>query len=242
MDVKQRVQIRLKPKVKQFGFTKKVFRSVAAQIADKLDLEDDASDEDIDAKIDEIISVALPYISLIQPQANAQLDEWKKSLEKDDDDEDGDDDDDDESAKNGKKSQSNAKHRSAKSTKTADGDSAQSEAMERILDVVNRLAEDVKGLKGEKLTDSRRAKLETLLKDAGTFGKRTLKSFSKMKFEDDDEFDEFYSEVEEDLKALNQERADAGLSAMGVPPGGKGDKRDKKEEVFSDEEIDAMAD
>lgn len=38
-----------------------------------------------------------------------------------------------------------------------------------------------------------------------------------MNFENDEEFEQFLSEVEEDLKAYNQERADAGLSTLGTP-------------------------
>ena len=95
-------------------------------------------------------------------------------------------------------------------------------------------------LEGEKTTSGRKAKLEALLKDAGTFGTRTLKSFAKMSFESDDDFDEFYSEVEEDLKALNQERANAGLAALGNPPATDGNKP-KEDEVISDAEIEALA-
>ena len=47
MDRKQQVLLKLKPKVKAFGFNKKELMSVAAKIADNLTSEDDASDEDI---------------------------------------------------------------------------------------------------------------------------------------------------------------------------------------------------
>ena len=58
----------------------------------------------------------------------------------------------------------------------------------------------------------------------------------------DEEFEDFYSEVEEDLKAYNQERADAGLATLGNPPaagGGKG--TGKEDEPFSDKDIEDMA-
>ena len=61
-----------------------------------------------------------------------------------------------------------------------------------------------------------------------------------MKFENDEEFEEFYSEVEEDLKSYNQERADAGLSSLGNPPGA-GSKKQEEHEVLTDEEVIAMA-
>ena len=97
-------------------------------------------------------------------------------------------------------------------------------------------------LEGEKVSNLRKAKLETLLKDTGTFGSRTLKSFSKMSFESDDDFEEFYSDVEEDLKNYNQERADAGLATLATPPAAGSKVSGKKDEPFSDEEIDALAD
>ena len=106
-----------------------------------------------------------------------------------------------------------------------------------MMQTIETLTGKISALEGDKITTSRKAKLEALLKDAGTFGSRTLKSFSKMSFESDEEFEEFYSEVEEDLKAYNQERADAGLSPMGAASGGK----PKEEEPFNDNEIDEMA-
>lgn len=236
MNIKYRVLTKLKPKVKRFGFTKKVLKSVAAEIADKLDLTDDASEEDADAEIDKAIDVALPYIAMIQSQANSQLDEWKKAIDKDDD-----DDDDDEADETPASSNAVQQRRSTKLTKTAEKTDSQSKEFKALMDAVTALTKEVSTLKEGKTADARRSRLESLLKDAGTFGKRTLKSFAKMSFKDDDEFDEFISEVEDDLKALSQERADAGLSSMGNPPGGKGDKQEKKEEVFSDAEIDALA-
>lgn len=100
---------------------------------------------------------------------------------------------------------------------------------------------EIATLKGDKVTTSRKSKLAELLKDSGSFGNRILKSFDRMKFETDEEFDDFYSEVEEDLNAYNQERADAGLANLSNPPavGGKGGKKD--DEVISDAEVDAIA-
>jgi len=242
MTIKERVQTRLKPKVRQFGFTKKVFKSVAAQIADKLeDIDENASEDDINAKIDEAILASLPYLALIQSQANEQLAEWKKGLQKNDDD-DNDDDDDSDDDDDDSKSSRNRQNRSTKSAKTKDKDeTGQSKVMKELLDAVSALTNEMKTLKGEKVADTRRAKLEGLLKDTGTFGKSKLRDFSRATFKDDDDFDDYYSSVEEDLKAYNQERADAGLSTMGTPPGGKGGKQEKTIEVLSEDEIKAIA-
>lgn len=86
-----------------------------------------------------------------------------------------------------------------------------------MLKTVETLTNEITTLKGEKVASTRKAKLEALLKDAGSYGKRTLKNFDRMTFETDDDFDEFYSDVEEDLKAFNQELADKGLENLNNP-------------------------
>lgn len=231
MDKKQLVFSKLKPKAKAYGFNVKELKGIAAKIADNLTSEDDASEEDVNAEIDTQIDAVLPYLSFAQSQANRLLDEWKKKNPVADIDDD-DDDDDDEPSK-GKLSK-NVTTKSKK-TKTEDEEPAWFKAYREMVD--ERFAK----MDGEKTSNSRKAKLEALLKDTGTFGTRTLKSFTKMSFNDDDEFDEFYAEVEADLKAFNQERADAGLSAMGNPPGAvKGGKKEEIE-VLTDDEVKALA-
>lgn len=230
MDRKQQVLVRLKLKAKALGFNVKELKGIAAKIADNLEIQEEASDEDVNVEIDKQIDAVLPYLSFGQSQANRLLDEWKKNHPETDDD---DDDDDDTSNKNNRQAGSKNTNPQNKGNKDDDEPSwfkAYREQQEA------RFA----ALEGEKTTSNRKAKLEALLKDAGTFGTRTLKSFAKMKFENDDEFDEFYSEVEEDLKNYNQERADAGLSTLGVPPAAGGGKQ-KEDEVLTDDEIKALA-
>jgi len=230
MDRKQQVLLRLKPKVKAFGFNKKELMSVAAKIADNLTSTYDASDEDVNAEIDTAIDAVLPYLQVSQSFANRVIEENRK---KNDDDDETDNDDDDESS-NTTNRQSGSNKKNPKNKGKNDEEPAWFKAYREQLDA--RFA----AIEGERTTTTRKAKLEALLKDAGTFGTRTLKSFSKMKFENDEEFEEFYSEVEEDLKAYNQERADAGLSSLGNPPGA-GSKSQEKNEVLTDDEIRALA-
>lgn len=233
MDRKQQVLLKLKPKVKAFGFNKKELMCVAAKIADKLTSTDDASDEDVNAEIDTQIDAVLPYLQVSQSFANRVIEESRK---KNDDDETDDDDDDESSNTTNRQSGSNKKN-----PKNNGKNDDAPEWAKGLLQTVETLNGEIAALKGEKIATSRRAKLETALKDAGTFGTRTLKSFSKMNFDNDDEFEEFLSEVEEDLKTYNQERADAGLSTMGAPPAAGGGKP-KEDEPFSDKEIDAIGD
>ena len=228
MDRKQQVLLRLKPKVKAFGFNSRELKGIAAKIADNLTSADDASDEDVNAEIDKEIDSALRYLPFGQSQANRLLDEWKKNHPETDDD-DNDDDDDDDGASDNQRRQAGS---NTKNPKNKGKNDDAPEWAKGLVQTVQTLNDEIAALKGEKL--------ETLLKDAGTFGTRTLKSFNKMKFENDEEFEEFYSEVEEDLKSYNQERADAGLSSLGNPPGA-GSKKQEKNEVLTDEEVIAIA-
>lgn len=233
MDRKQKVLLMLKPKVKAFGFNKKELQGIAAKIADNLTSEDDASDEDVNAEIEEKIDAVLPYLQVSQSYANRLVEDARKKTSDDE----PDDDDDDESSQKGRKRQPGSK-----SNKTNKEEKEDAPAWAKgLVETVETLRGEIATLKGDKVTTSRKSKLAELLKDSGSFGNRILKSFDRMKFETDEEFDDFYSEVEEDLNAYNQERADAGLANLSNPPavGGKGGKKD--DEVISDAEVDAIA-
>lgn len=236
MDRKQKVLLMLKPKVKAFGFNKKELQGIAAKIADNLTSTDDASDEDVNAEIEEKIDAVLPYLQVSQSYANRLVEDARK---KNDDDEPDDDDDDDEPIQKGKRQPGSKSNKTNKDEK--DDAPAWAKGLADIAEAVKALSGEIATLKGEKVTTTRKTKLTELLKDSGSYGNRILKSFDRMKFETDEEFDDFYSEVEEDLKAYNQERADAGLATLGNPPaaGGKGGK--KEDEVISDAEVDAIA-
>lgn len=229
MNKKQLVLSRMKskPGVKSLGFDKKELMGVAATIADNLTSDDEASEDEVNAEIDKAIDAVLPYLQLAQSQANRAIEAFKKKHETDDDDIEEGEEDDPKPLKSQKKTTQPKKNDADEDFKT------------KVLGMLNKMQEEITSFKGEKVADMRKQKLEALLKDAGAFGSRTLKSFAKMSFENDDEFEEFYSDVEKDLKEFNQERADAGLSSLGSFPGVTSKK--VKEEPFSDEEIAALA-
>ena len=222
MDVKQQVFLKLKPKANAYGFNKKELMGVAATIANNLSLNDDAEDDEIETLIDEQIEKTLPFLKLAQAQASRVIEASRKAQPDEED-------DDDNSAQ-----KAPAPQKSPKKETTDDAEPAWFKAYREMQDA--RFAK----LECEKIETSRKQKLESLLKDTGMFGTRTLKSFSKMKFENDDEFDEFYSEVEEDLKSFNQERANAGLEKLGNFPS-FGKEVPKKDEPYSNDEIDRLA-
>ena len=224
MNREQLVLLALKPKVKALGFNQKELKGIAAIIAGNIKLDEEASEEEVSAEIESQIEASLPFLQLGQSQANRVIDAWKKSNSTETDDDDNDE----------------GQAGSSKSAKNKNGNDATPEWAKSMLDTVKALTDEVTALKAEKSTSSRRARLETLLKDTGAFGERTIKSFARMKFDSEDEFDEFYSEVEADLKKLNQERADVGLSSLGSIPGVQ-KKSAPKEEVLTDDEIKALA-
>lgn len=228
MTREQQVLLMLKPKVKAFGFNQKELKGIAAKIANNLTSAEDASEEDVNAEIESQIEAAIPFLQFAQSQASRTIEEWRKKHEVKDEE---DDEDDDEPLPSPK---------AKASKKNPQPKNEENEQMKQLMDMVAKLTGEISSLKQEKTTDNRKTRLEKLLKDTGTFGTRTLKSFSKMSFESDEEFEEFFAEVEEDLKAYNQERADNGLAHLGTPPAGGG-KQKEKEEPFSDEQIAEMA-
>ena len=126
-----------------------------------------------------------------------------------------------------------------KASKKSKPKSEENEQLKQLLDAVTALTGEVANLKKEKTTTSRKARLEELLKDTGTFGSRTLKSFSKMNFESDEDFEEFFEEIQGDLETYNQERANDGLGRLGKPSEAGG--KPKESEVLTDDEIKALA-
>lgn len=213
----------LKPKSKALGFNKDELESVAADIADNLELDDDASDEDINAKATEAVDAAIPSLKLAQKVANRIVQSSKKKDPKKDDDK---------------------PEPVEPPTPKKDDNQEDVPAWAQDLIAQNKaLQTEILGMKTERETDGRRTKLKALLKDTGTFGKSILKQFDKMKFENEPDFEEFYDGVVEDLGTLNQERANEGLAKLGATAtGGSKKKEDDKPETLSEKQIDELAD
>lgn len=211
----------LKPKVKALGFNEKELKGVAAKIADNLTLEEDASEEDINAAIDEAIDAVIPYLEVGRSYANRVINDSKKNGEEEN--EDGDGGEDPSSSEQAQKPKQ--KHAKPKEDEEPKWFKIYRETMEKKFAAIE----------GARTAETRKGKLEKLLKDSGTFGKQIIKGFSKMKFDTDEEFDEYLSEVEEDLKSYNQELADKGLG--GTPPGAGNGGKGGSEPELTDAEI-----
>ena len=129
MDRKEKVLLMLKPKVKAFGFNKKELMGIAAKIADNLTSADDASDEDVNAEIEERIDVVLPFLQVSQSYANRLAEDARRK--KVDDDEPNDNDDPSNTSSNKRQPGSDKNNTSNKRTMTLQ--SGQRDCLERLM-------------------------------------------------------------------------------------------------------------
>lgn len=231
----------LKPKVKALGFNKDELESVAADIADNLGLEEEASDEDVNAKAEEATDAAIPYLKLAQKASNRVIQSYKDEQQKLN--EEKPEKPEGENKKPIEEKKDNPpvdKKPQETEVKTPEWVQELKQMHKEAQDEVKALKAEVLGLKAERETDARRTKLKGLLKDTGTFGKAILKSFDKMKFENDAEFTEYYDGVVENINAINQERANEGLKKLGAPEVPKKEEP-KKPEILSEQQIEELA-
>ena len=214
----------LKPKCKALGFNLEELEGIAADIADNLELDEEASEEEINEKISSEVEAVIPYLKIAQKASNRVIQNSKNNKNQESDDND-----------------TNAGQDGVNQEKEEEKVPVWAQA---IITQQKAIQTELTGLKSERETDGRRSKLKALLKDTGTFGKSTLKNFDKIKFENEADFEEFYDGVVEDLATLNQERANAGLAKLGATAATSGNKKEKegdKPEVISEKEIEELA-
>lgn len=234
MNRKQLILKQLKTKAKAFGFTKKELESVAESISDNLEVEEDASDEDVNAAIEKAVDAVLPFLKVSQSAANRAIQNYKDAHPvEDDDDDDESGEEDDESKKTAEGSKKSKKKGNKVQTTTEDDAPAWAK----------KLLERIDKIEGESTAEKRLTQLEQLVKDTGTFGERTIKSFKRMSFKSDEDFEEFLDDVKSDLDALNQERANDGLSKLGSVPNAGSKKDEHKDEVqpMTEDELKELA-
>lgn len=225
--------------IKALGFSRKELKGVAANVANKLQLKDDATDEEVSEGISDAIDDVLPLLQLTQSAADRQVSEYKNAHPAPDDDDDPDDDPDDDDdparrspSRKGKKGKKDSD----------DDDSATLNAIKELTKAVATLQGDVTALKSGNTTNSRTAKVRELLKDTGKFGERRLKSFSHMKFENEEEFEDYLDELKEDIEEENKERLEKGLEKLGRIPAPDTKPQPKEEDkLMSDDEVKRLA-
>ena len=237
--------LKTRKEIKALGFSRKELMGIAAKVADKLDLKDDATEEEVTEAIDDAIDSIVPFLEISQTVADRRLQSYKDAHPADGDDDDDDDLDDEPEGEKGRKSPSTKGKKGKKAEENDDSDIASqiAKALAPLTETMQGLNKQIAELKEGKVADSRKSRLEELVKDTGKFGERTLKAFARMSFKTDEDFEDFLDEVEADLEAENKERSDKGLETLGKPvgavPGKTGHKDD--DELMSDEEVIALA-
>ncbi len=241
--------LKTRKEIKALGLSRKELKGIAAKVADKLELKDDATDEEVTEAIDDAVDTIVPYLEVVQTVADRRLQAYKDSLNNDDEDDDDDDDQDDEPVTpKGRKSPSSKKGKKGNKANDDEEDSDLAKALAKALapfgESLNALKGQMEELQKGKTADSRKARLEALVKDTGKFGERAIKAFNRMSFKTEEEFEDYLDEVEEDLESENQDRLNKGLELLGKPvaakPGRTG-KKDDEEEVMSDDEVKELA-
>lgn len=203
MEIRDRVLESLKSKASGLGFSAKEIESAAEAIVGNLKLGGDMGDEERAAAADAATEAILPFLRLSQAAATriVAAQRAKRAAEED----------------GGGDGKPKAAGDGGRAEKPKADDEMPPWAV-KLIGSVAKMGSDLEGMKRSKAADARRGRLEALLKDAGAFGRRTLRSLDRMTFDDDEDFEAFSREVEEDLKAYNRERADAGLGGLGSPP------------------------
>ena len=221
----------LKPKVKALGFKKDTLEGIAADIADNLEeVADDASDEDINAKIRPAVDAVIPSLKLAQRLTNQGIEEFrKKQQEKANEQKPADKKPEEKPEEKKPEVKPEVKPEEKPSSSTSKEKETETPAWAKALiesqnlqmkqqqTLIEALQAEVKGIKTKDVASKRRAQLDELLKDTGRFGQRAIKDYERMTFSTDDEFETFVSDLKEDLAQLNQERANEGLAKFGAP-------------------------
>lgn len=214
--MEKKVLSMLKPKVSAFGFSKEEVKSIAAEIANNLNLEEDATDDDIDATITKSIDAVLPYLKLSQSQAQRIISDFKKKAEE------------------GKRADD--KKDNDEEREKADKSNTDNSVLKELSESVKFLQQQLQRYESEKQQSIRKSKIEKLLKDTGTYGRAAIRNFERMKFDKEDDFENFLAEIEDDLKSIKQEKANEELDEN-VPP----QNATNAKSVMSDKEIEELA-
>lgn len=238
----------LRTKTKAIGLNRKELESLALKIDKNLELAEDASDEDVDAAIEDAIDAALPFLEVSQSvaQRSIQTALQRRQAQQDEDDNDEDDDPDDDGQDDGdedRNTRQRGKSKKNRNPKHNSEDSALMKLIKEQSEAIKSLKGQIDSMQGDRVHETRRTKLKKLVENTGTFGKSVLKQFDLMTFKDDDAFEDYLDEVQKDLDDLNQERANDGLKKLGEVPAGKGKKNPENNDVdvLSDDDIIALA-
>ena len=220
---KRKVLELLKPKTKMLGFSRKELAKIADVIIAALPEEIDEADEEssINQKIDEYLPLLQFTQAASDRRANSLNNRRNVSDFDDEPEDDADDEPDDEPITKRKNRNSHD-----------DFDEAPRWA-KRLLKMVEQ---------GSESSIKRRAKVEALVEDLGSMGKHLLRDFDRHSFHNNDEWEDYFADLKEEVAEYLQESANRGLQTLSRPAGAApGKKHYRREEEMTDEEVIKLA-
>ena len=210
MTLKELLEL-VKPKVKSLGLNQKEVEEAAKQILSTL--AEDVTTEDAEKAVDGV----LPYLKLAQSQANRVIEEARKKAaqKKKDEDEDEEDEDEEDEPKPKPKQKK-------KTTKT--------DKIDALLKKMESIEQKFADLKEQESQKSYADKMKERFKDIDPeFYEVASKG---RKFDSEEEFEAFATDIEESWGKYSQKLAQEGLSRMAKP---KGSGTEKKQDAISKE-------
>lgn len=214
----------LKPKAKQLGFSRKELARVADAIMTALPEDIDEADEEstIVKKIDEY----LPLLKVGQSAASRQASTLYGSRRAEDIDDELEDDDSDIEPET-------TRGRRTRNRKDDDDFADAPRWAKRLAKMLEQ---------GSDSTIKRRAKVEALVEDMGMMGKHYLRDFDRHSFRNEDEWEDYFADLKEEVSEFLQEKAEKGLEALSRPVGAMpGRSYRRKDDELTDEEVIALA-
>lgn len=216
----------LKTKAAPLGFSENELKAVAEALSKNLETKEGA--EQNEETLLGLINVAMPALELSQKATNRIVSKKLKEF--------------DEKLQQALQTANPTKEPVSATNATQVTDNKGTDEFAKLTGMMQKFMADTNKrfdqLDGQRLNHLRRQQLEDVVKDSGIFGKRAISAFERMKFESEDDFNNWLNETKSDLETYNKEISVIGLP--GKPFGGKADETNKQE-VITDAQLDAIA-
>lgn len=194
----------LKTKYAKLGLSKETLEAMAATL--ELQLTEESSDEDIEAKVDGVENLLKSFQTEADRRATEAVSKAKSATDPKDD----------------------------KAQDPPKGGEEKSDIAKAIAEAISPLVAEVAALKGEKVSTDRKQRLETALEKVDPKVKaKVLKDFGRMKFEKDEDFDAYLEETVEDLGDIASGDQTKPVGVPRPPKAGKSEAKPTDEEISS---------
>lgn len=220
--MKEKILKALKTKYANMGFGANAFDGVAEYLSTTI-----TEDDQIETGISGVENLLKVFQSEVDSRVNSAVERAKKEQQKN------------QGGQQQQQQQPNNQNQNQNSGAADGNQNDDTPAWAKALIESNKnLSDKIAALEGEKITKTRHQALSEKLKNAPElFKNRMLKDFNRMKFESDEDFNTYITEVEEEVKEAVQQSAEDDLSGFAKPAQGKGGKNQKE---ASKEEVDAV--